>query len=137
MPLYAFRCEPCGVQREELHPIGEAPRTSHCHVCGFDTRLVIGAGVQIAPSALEGKGQQVRDSNATEARWQKDMPAYKRMRKRGMQPASIDGAAALEDTCHDQLDVEYGRLYSEGVTRERVIEGKEQADEIMATGVAL
>lgn len=137
MPLYAYECEPCGAQRDELHPIGEAPRASTCHVCGNATRLVIGAGVQIAPSALEGKGEQVRNSNATEARWQKDMPAYKRMRQKGMQPASVDGAAALEDRCTDQLDVDYHKLYSEGVTRDRVIEGKEQADEIMATGVAL
>ncbi len=101
-------------------------------------RLRIGAGVNIAPSALETKGGQVRAINAKEGRWDKDMPAYQRMRWRGMQPKGIDGAADLEDRVGDQFDVKYDRMISavpEGGAREsfrrRVAEGEEQAKEVM------
>ena len=137
MPLYAYRCETCDTQREELHPMGEAPRFSACHACGFGTVLIIGAGVHIAPSALEGKGEAVRASNATEARWQQDMPAYKRMRNKGMQPKGVDGAARLEDKVGDQADIVYRKMLDQGVSRERIMEGQEEAHEIMATGVPL
>jgi hypothetical protein len=34
--------------------------------------------------------------NAREARWVRDMAAYKALRKDGLQPPKIDGAAALQ-----------------------------------------
>lgn len=136
MATYEYRCAECGRNAEQEWAIGSAPREGSCY-CGGSLRLVIGAGVQIAPSALENKGGEVRQIDATEKQWDKDMPAYKRMRDRGMQPRAIDGSARLEDRVEDQLDVNYDALKSEGVTRERVIEGTQQAAEIMADGVPL
>lgn len=100
-------------------------------------RLRIGVGVNISATALETKGGDVRAVDEREDRWHKDMPAYKRMRHRGMQPPQIDGSASLEEKVGDQFDVNYHGLYEQGVTRERVQEGAEQAAEIMAEGVPL
>lgn len=135
MPAYVFSCTACGGSAEHQFPIGTARRVMACTSCGALARLVIGAGVNIAPSALETKGADVRAIDDKEAGWHKDMPAYYRMRHRGMQPKGIDGSAALEDKANDQMDVDFHHLYSKDVTRERVIDAQEQAKEIMATGV--
>src|ERR1700722_17172411 len=43
-----------------------------------------------------------------ESRWEKDMPAYQRLRANGIQPKSIDGCAKLESSANSQLEVEMG-----------------------------
>lgn len=135
MPDYLYSCHQCGEEVELSFPIGTAQRMMACD-CGDKLRLVIGYQVQIAPSMLISKGEQVRDADAREARWNRDIPAYQRMRAKGMQPPQIDGSAALEDKADDQLDIDYSRFYDQGVTKERVLESKEQAAEIMANGLA-
>lgn len=139
MPEYEYRCE-CGRSDTREFPIGTARRLVAC-VCGKKLALVIGAGVNIAPSALEVKGAQARMTTEMEARWGVDMPAYKRMRHRGIQPKQIDGSAALENTVNDQLDVDMKHLTPPGMTRQgmrdAMVEGKEKAEEIMANPVAL
>ena len=129
MPAYSYECHDCHSIIDRITPIGEASRTTDC-VCGGHANIRIGIGVQVAPSALENKGAGVRDINATERRWNVDMPAYKRMRNKGMQPRNIDGSAALEDQVGSQFDVQYKRLLDQGITRERIREGEEQAREI-------
>lgn len=141
MPAYEYRCGHCGNENEDTFPIGEAPSSVPCPDCGKSTLLVIGAGVNIAPSALEARGRQVRMTTEMEAQWDKDLPAYKRMRHRGLQPNQIDGSAALENTVDDQLDIQMKNLTPPGMTRQgmrdAMVEGKEKADEIMANPVAL
>lgn len=140
MPTYVYRCPVEGLDFDEPHRIGEAPATTDCD-CGAIAELVIGAGVNIAPSALEVKGAQARMSADLEKQWDSDMPAYKRMRNRGLQPNSVDGAAALEDTVDDQLDIQMKNLTPPGMTRQgmrdAMIEGKEKVDEIMANPVPM
>src|SRR5882724_10572789 len=116
MPSYEYRCTKCRTEQDVPFEIGEAPRTQPCPRCGQTAHLVIGAGVQIAPSALETKGQNARDLVATEKRWDQDMPAYKRMRNRGLQPRGIDGAALLEDKVDDQRGIDYEKLIDTGVS---------------------
>lgn len=141
MPQYDFRCGHCAVDSEHTFLIGTAPSSTPCPECGKTSVLVIGAGVNIAPSALEVRGAQARMTNDLEARWQKDMPAYKRMRNRGIQPKSVDGAAALENTVDDQMDIDMRDLTPPGMTRQgmrdAMVEGKEKADEIMQGGIPL
>jgi len=48
---------------------------------------------------------------AREKRWDKDMPAYKRMRDQGYQPKGIDGAHALERDATTQFEIESGTAY--------------------------
>lgn len=54
--------------------------------------------ITIAPSAMPTRngGQTAVDTNARDARWARDMPAYKRLRRDGLQPPTIDGSARLE-----------------------------------------
>jgi hypothetical protein len=50
------------------------------------------------------------EGNARDARWSKDMDAYKRLRRNGVQPPRIDGAAVLERHADLPLQVEMGYL---------------------------
>jgi hypothetical protein len=45
-----------------------------------------------------------------ERRWDKDMPAYARLRRDGLQPRGIDGSARLEATASSQMEIELGHL---------------------------
>src|SRR5689334_9034185 len=136
MPSYEYRCRDCLHSDGYEFSIGQAPRHLPCR-CGKTADLVIGAGVQIAPSALETKGAAARQAGEREKRWNADTDAYRRMRHKGMQPKGVDGAAALEDKVGDQIDVDYHKFYDQGLTRERVLESNEQAKEIMANGLPL
>lgn len=46
--------------------------------------------------------------NKTERGWNKDMPAYKRLRANGLQPKKIDGAAEVEKRAQEAWQVETG-----------------------------
>lgn len=46
-----------------------------------------------------------------ESRWEKDMPAYYRLRRNGLQPSRIDGCAELETRATSQTEVEMGHLF--------------------------
>jgi predicted nucleic acid-binding Zn ribbon protein len=131
VPSYSYQCEMCGDIAEREHTIGTAPRTRPCGACGGRARLRIGVGVHVAPSGLEHKGAAVRAIDAKEAGWHRDMPAYKRMRDRGMQPAAIDGAALVEDRVRDQLDITYAPLIEQGIGRDRIVEGVQAAADIV------
>lgn len=129
MALYEYRCDD-GHTLDLERPIGTAQRMTKCQ-CGKTAKLVIGAAVNIAPSALETRGARVREIESTEGRWSTDMAAYKRMRNKGMQPNQIDGSAALEDRAGDQLDIQWQNLYKEGIKREEIIERSDHALQIM------
>ena len=55
------------------------------------------------------KYQEVK---AREARWNRDMPAYKRMRDQGLQPKGIDGAADLERDASTRFEIESGQAFA-------------------------
>lgn len=42
--------------------------------------------------------------------WERDMPAYKRLRDDGLQPKRIDGAAEIESKAETPIEVESGRV---------------------------
>lgn len=44
----------------------------------------------------------------TERRWDKDMPAYKRLVEDGLQPPRIDGSAAIERNAENEVEVTRG-----------------------------
>lgn len=54
------------------------------------------------------RGQRVAEINQTERNWNKDMPAYKRLRREGLQPRKIDGAAEVEKKAKEAWQVETG-----------------------------
>lgn len=52
------------------------------------------------------KSGQVDEITNREAGWDKDIPAYKRLRKEGIQPRNIDGAAELEAKANTEWEIE-------------------------------
>lgn len=50
--------------------------------------------------------------DATEKRWERDMPAYKALRADGLQPRRIDGCGDLQARADTRLEVEYGKPIS-------------------------
>jgi hypothetical protein len=50
---------------------------------------------------------------ATEKQWDKDMPAYSRIRKNGIQPKRIDDCAELESRANDQFEIEMATIVPE------------------------
>lgn len=54
------------------------------------------------------RGQTVQQTNKVERNWQKDMPAYKRLRREGLQPKRIDGSAEIEAKAKYKWQVETG-----------------------------
>ena len=66
------------------------------------------SGIRMGMNTTTTRGQNVESINRTERNWQKDMPAYKRLRKEGLQPKSIDGAANVEKKAEHSWQVETG-----------------------------
>jgi hypothetical protein len=64
------------------------------------------AGISFGANPSTTKGQEVAKINERAKNWDKDMPAYKRLRKNGLQPKGIDGAAALEARATTAAEVE-------------------------------
>ena len=46
------------------------------------------------------------EAKAREKRWSRDMPAYKRLRKQGLQPRQIDGCGILEKHATEKWQIE-------------------------------
>lgn len=69
--------------------------------------------VQVAPSATpsRNRGAEVVRINEKESGWDVDLPAYKRLRKQGLQPKSIDGCAQLEKHAETKHELEMGHLF--------------------------
>jgi hypothetical protein len=104
---YVFRCDDCGLEVEEYGVIGTAPAHHRCYECNGKMVKVLGVGLAIHSDALPNKMHGVRAINEREAQWGESMPAYKRMRDRGLQPPNIDSAPGLENEVGDQLDIEH------------------------------
>lgn len=67
-------------------------------------------GIGVAPSATptRGKGWHASQVNAKEKAWERDLPAYKALRKDGLQPPKIDGSADLQAKATDAGHVTTG-----------------------------
>ena len=66
------------------------------------------AGIRTGTNSTTSRGTRVAEVNTTERNWQKDMPAYKRLRKEGLQPKQIDGAAEIEKKAEHKWQIETG-----------------------------
>ena len=64
--------------------------------------------VSVAPSAMPTRHQDAADVKAREARWERDRPAYKRLRHDGQQPRCIEGCAELEAKAASAAEIELG-----------------------------
>jgi hypothetical protein len=86
------------VIHQQTHPTLDVEGCFACRV----------SGIRMGMNTTTTRGQNVESINKTERNWQKDMPAYKRLRKEGLQPKSIDGAAAIEKKAEHKWQVETG-----------------------------
>lgn len=66
--------------------------------------------ITISASATPTRKVEVARIDAKERQWDRDMPAYKRLRKEGLQPKSIDGSAKFEQRAETAGEVESGTL---------------------------
>jgi putative FmdB family regulatory protein len=76
MPIYAYRCESCGFEKDALQKISDAPLTQ-CPSCGADTfrKQVTAAGFQLKGSGwyvtdFRGGNNGGKSATATEAKAQ-------------------------------------------------------------------
>jgi hypothetical protein len=88
------------VKHRETHPNLDVEGCFGCRI----------ANVRVAPNHTTTGGERAAQINATEARWQKDMPAYKRLRADGLQPKTVDGAANVEKKAKEAWQVETGMV---------------------------
>jgi hypothetical protein len=85
-----------------------------CYAC----KLV---SVSVAPSVRSSTagGARAAQVNATEKQWHKDMDAYSRMRRDGLMPHDLDGAARWEASDASRFEIEAGRRFP-GITDDKV-----------------
>jgi len=76
--------------------------------------------VHVGPNSTTTRGAAVSQTEQKARGWDKDMPAYRRLRKQGYQPRSIDGSARLEATA----------------TSAAQVEGRPDIEKLVARGVA-
>ncbi|AMM12904.1 MAG: zinc ribbon domain-containing protein [Pseudomonadota bacterium] len=91
MPIYAYRCESCGFQKDALQKMSDAPLKT-CPECGKDTfaKQVTAAGFQ-----LKGSGWYVTDfrggNNGAPAAAKKDEGAKAETKSEGASDSSNSG----------------------------------------------
>ena len=84
------------MKHQETHPGLDVEGCFGCRV----------AGISFGANTTTTRGQAVAEINQRAKNWDKDMPAYKRLRKNGVQPKGIDGAAELEARASTVAEVE-------------------------------
>lgn len=83
------------LHQRRTHPVP----VEGCDLCRWSS-VSIGAG------AMPTRRAEAQRIAATEQRWDKDIPAYKALRKDGLQPRGIDGAHELMTTARTDLEIE-------------------------------
>ena len=117
MPRYDYRCKQCGNVEEIIHGFNYE-HSFHCVDCGQAMNKLI-SSVNIAPSATPSRNSVI-DLEATkkaDKAKDADMAAYKRLRKSGVQPKSINGSAHLEKHAETKNEIQAGRVYSSDASR--------------------
>lgn len=66
--------------------------------------------IAVSSDAMPTRRSHAHQINETERRWDKDMDAYKRLRKDGLQPKKIDGSAYVEARAKTEFQVESGHV---------------------------
>ncbi len=122
MPLYTYACD-CGTF-QTWQPITAAPLSLH-DVCGGRPTRVLGP---VRTHGLGSSGAKTRAVDKTEKQWDKDRPAYKRLRHHGLQPPHVDGAHELETRASNDLEVNTGYAYG-AIPERQVKEAMQEAKE--------
>lgn len=84
------------MKHRETHPNLDVEGCFGCRV----------AGVSFGANESTTRGAVVKAINQREKGWNRDMPAYKRLRQQGLQPRQIDGSAVLESSATEKWQIE-------------------------------
>ena len=76
--------------------------------------------ISFAPSAMPNRNPHAAATVAKDKRWDRDIPAYQRLRKNGMQPPAIDGSAALETKARTTTEITTGRVVGDAKFAKRL-----------------
>ena len=119
MPRYDYRCKVCGAVEEVLHGFDEDP-DMYCLNCGAMMGRMLGMPY-VSPSAVPSRNNVIDLEATKQAEKEKvaDMDAYKRLRKDGVQPPSINGAARLEAKAEEKHEVNSGKTFATATSRKR------------------
>lgn len=84
------------------HP--ESCTDPHCNL-SYRNHLL---GIAVTADAMPTRGMnlEVVRTNIRERRWKRDMAAFRRLVKEGVEPPQIDGSALREKQGEDQFDIE-------------------------------
>lgn len=108
MPTYRWRCiGETEHEWDEWRSIHDDTNAA-CPECDRPAVKVL-TPPNISVRALPNKGAQAKYAMDREARFDKDAPAYKRLRREGLQPKSIERCARIEQGAETRLEVEMGR----------------------------
>lgn len=83
----------------ERNPGHERLDVPGCYGCSI-------ASIAFSGEMLVTRSPEVVEAAARERRWDKDIPAYKTLRKQGMQPKTSEGAHRLAATANTREEVE-------------------------------
>lgn len=104
MPTYANFCPACSTTDYAWQSIHDPTRPA-CGACGGPTTRAI---EQVRTYGVGDRGAQTRDSDAMDARLDRDRPAYKALRAEGHQPQAVLGAAELTARATDPWYIKTG-----------------------------
>jgi hypothetical protein len=95
------------IKHQEKHPGLDVPGCFGCKAAH------VSVPASATPSRRAG-ASHARWVNDTEKRWHKDMDAYRRLVRDGLQPPKIDGCAEVEKRAETKSEVESGRVKISG-----------------------
>lgn len=92
--------------------------------------------VSFAASAMPSRKPDAVGARQTEARMARDLPAYKRLKDQGLQPAATKGAAELEKRANSNWEIETGRVIPDERFTKRIDQAQKEAKEVMAANAS-
>lgn len=99
-----------------MAPLSTPSYSCKCQCASFREHAL---GVTVSMSAMPTRKPVVVETTQREQRWERDMPAYKRLRDNGLQPKHIDGSGDMETRAIDSLEVEKGHLFGKDLAMAR------------------
>ncbi len=125
MPNYDYSCE-----QGHIFEIYQSFTEEALTVCPEDGekvhRIIYAAYIASAARPTSPGAIQAVQKNEYEKSLEKDLPAYKRLRKQGFQPKSTLGAAALEAGATTKFEVQSGKISKEPKKLQQAVDMFEQ-----------
>lgn len=75
--------------------------------------------ISFAASCTPMRRAETVATNAREARWHRDIPAYQSLVKNGVQPRTIDGCHEVAQSDADKIEIETGQVIRGKAAKQR------------------